>query len=445
MRCNILFFNEWFHVFSITTIYFLDIYSVFLIVVTRVATKITSFNILLGDMMENLKDTINTYYRKHIKEIEHLVQKIHSLPELSGKEIFACKSQTELLEKWQFNVKKNYKGLDTAFNATFGEGRPNICIMSEYDALPGIGHGCGHNLIAGVALGTGIILKELIAENSLKGQVTVMGTPAEEVRGGKIDLIKSGALTDVDIVLMAHPSDHPTSQSMEEAGIMQFSISFRGRSAHAAAGPEKGLNALDAVRLMFNGVDAWRQQLPETCRVHGVIKEGGKAPNIIPDFALADFYIRSFDINFLLSMKNRFENIAKGAALMTDTKVTVKEIKNSYKPGKPNNELNTAFMELATQYDMSPEWQKPSSASSDFGDVTYEVPAIQPFFNITGESRDVVIHSSEFTQCSASSFALKQMKKTAVILSQIGYKYLVQENFRKKVSSAFPFDKTTEE
>ena len=387
--------------------------------------------------MKKLRDVISNSYNGYLKEIEHLVQKIHDTPELSEEETLACKFQVELLENWQFDVEKKYKGLDTAFNATFGEGHPNICIMSEYDALPGIGHGCGHNLIAGVALGTGIILKELMAKNHLKGRVTVMGTPAEEKRGCKIDLIQAGALDEVDIVLMAHPSDHPTSQSMEAAGIMQFLISFKGRSAHAAAAPEKGVNALDAVRLMFNGVDAWRQQLPETCRIHGVIKDGGKAPNIIPDYALADFYLRSFDMDFLLSMKKRFENIARGAALMTDTKVTVTEIKNPYKPGKPNNELNKAFMKLAEEYGMEPEWLAPSRASSDFGDVTYKVPAMHAFFNITGDKKDIVIHSSEFTLCASSPFAMEQMMKTSKILSEIGYTYLTQDDFRKKVSETY--------
>ncbi|MBU1344578.1 MAG: M20 family metallopeptidase [Proteobacteria bacterium] len=395
--------------------------------------------------MENLKDTINRYYNRYRDDIETIVQKIHSTPELSEQETMACKLQVELLENWQFDIQKKYKGIDTAFNARFGKGRPNICIMSEYDALPGIGHGCGHNLIAGVALGTGIVLKELIVKNHLKGCVTVMGTPAEEKRGCKIDLLRAGALEDVDLVLMAHPSDHATSQSMEEAGVMQFLIRFKGRSAHAAAGPEKGLNALDAVRLLFNGVDAWRQQLPETCRIHGVIKDGGKAPNIIPDDTLAEFYLRSFDSNVLLSMKNRFENIAKGAALMTDTTVTVEEISHSYKPGKPNNELNKAFMKLADEYGMKPEWLAPSRASSDFGDVTYEVPAMHAFFNITGENKEIAIHSKNFTQCAASAHAMEQMGKTIKILSQIGFMYLTRKAFRTKVLAAFPFGKKTKE
>ncbi len=386
--------------------------------------------------LKDLKTAIDKCYKEHSKEIEHLVHTIHDNPELSEEEELACRLQTEFLEGLGFHVTRNYKGLKTAFAASAGEGSPHICFMSEYDALADMGHGCGHNLIAGVALSAGIILKQLIRDFHLKGRVTIMGTPAEEKRGCKIDLIAAGALEDVDIVLMAHPSDHPTSQSMEASGIMQFIIRFTGKAAHAAASPEKGLNALDAVRLLFSGVDAWRQQLPETCRIHGVIKDGGKAPNIIPDATTADFYLRAFDMDFLLSMKKRLENIAQGAALMTDTTVVVEVVKNAYKPGKPNQELNQEFMRLAEEYGMAPEWLERSRASSDFGDVTYEVPAMHAFFNITGQNKDIVIHSREFADCAASSFALEQMGKTARILSKIGHLYLTCEDFRKKVMDA---------
>nr|NJM03558.1 M20 family metallopeptidase [Desulfobacula sp.] len=389
--------------------------------------------------METLKEVLGACYKVHAKEIEDLVIQIHDHPELSGEEELAARVQADFLESRGFEVKRNYKGLNTAFAATAGEGRPHICFMSEYDALPGMGHGCGHNLIAGVALGAGVLLKQLLSDQGVKGRVTVMGTPAEEKRGCKIDLIEAGALKDVDIVLMAHPSNRATSQSVEESGIMQFAVRFSGKSAHAAAAPEDGLNALDAVRLLFCGVDAWRQQLPETCRVHGVITDGGVAPNIIPDSAAADFYLRAFDMDFLLSMKTRFENIAQGAALMTGTTALVETVKHTYKPGKPNRELNQAFMKLAGEYGMAPEWLERSRASSDFGDVTYEVPAIHGFFNITGQAKGITIHSKEFAGCAASPFALGQMEKTAKILSEIGYRYLTSEDFRKKVKDAFPF------
>ncbi len=389
--------------------------------------------------MASIKEQISHYYTEYRDQIEDISNKIHSNPELSEEEIFACDLQCQVLEKWQFNVERNYKGLDTAYNATFGEGHPHVCVMSEYDALPEIGHGCGHNLIMGVALGTGIVLKQLLTENNIPGRITIMGTPAEEKRGCKIDLIKAGALEDVDVAMMAHPSDDRTSQSTIAAGIMQFLVSFEGKTSHAAVAPEKGLNALDAVRLLFNGVDAWRQQIPESCRVHGVILDGGKAPNIIPDASLADFYLRSFDMDYLLSMKDRFINIARGAALMTDTKVNIEEVANSYKPGKPNDVLNNAFIELANEFDMNPEWAEPSRGSSDFGDVTYEVPAMHAYFNITDQNTDAVIHSKEFTQCAASSFAYVQMEKTSRILAEIGFSYFNSEKFRNEVQEAFPF------
>ncbi len=387
--------------------------------------------------MEALKKQIDAIFKTHRHEIEDAVKKIHAEPELSGEETMALKIQADLLEHWQFCVSKAYKRIDTAFNAVSGKGHPHVCFMSEYDALPGIGHGCGHNLIAGVALGAGIILKELIRKNCIQGRVSVMGTPAEEKRGGKVDLIRAGALGDVDVVLMAHPSDHATSQSMETAGIMQFNIEFSGRTAHAAAAPEKGINALDAVRLLFSGVDAWRQQLEETCRIHGVIREGGKAPNIIPDCSRADFYLRAFELDTLMSMKKRFENIAKGAALMTDTGLKFEEIPNSYKPAKPNDELNRVFMELADEYGMNPEWKEPSRASSDFGDVTWELPAMHAYFNITEGRHDAIAHSKQFAECAISEFALKQMGTTAKILAQIGYWYLTLDDFRKKVDAGF--------
>ncbi|WP_020589475.1 M20 family metallopeptidase [Desulfobacter curvatus] len=393
--------------------------------------------------MTTLEEQTRSILKAHEQDLLSVISKIHATPELSGKEIQACAWQAELLSAWGFSVETGYKGLATAFNATAGQNKPHICFMAEYDALPGIGHGCGHNLIVGVALGAGVVLKNLLAHHHLPGRVTVMGTPAEEQRGAKIDLIKAGALKDVDLVLMAHPSDNATAPYAGESGIRQFMVSFTGKTAHAADCPEKGVNALDALRLLFNGVDAWRQQLTETSRVHGVIRDGGQAPNIIPDFARAEFYLRDFDLNFLDQMQIRFENIAKGAALMTDTALKFSEIPNPYKPGIPNDPLNQLFFSLARDAGMQPKWPEPSRGSSDFGDVTYEVPAMHAYFNITQNNPDIIIHSKEFAQAAATDFAFSQMKKTARILTQIAWQFLTEPDFRNKVQSAFPFDRQT--
>lgn len=394
--------------------------------------------------MTDIAPSIETLFAENAKEVEMVVRQIHSHPELSENETLACERQAAQLQSWGFSVETGYKKLPTAFKASAGQGRPHICFMSEYDALPGMGHGCGHNLIAGVALGAGMVLKKLLEQNQLPGTVTVMGTPAEEQRGAKIDLIREGALKDVDIVLMAHPTDDYTTSYAGESGIIQMKVSYKGQTSHAADAPEKGLNALDAVRLMFNGVDAWRQQLSETSRIHGVIKDGGLAPNIIPGYAEAEFYLRDFNLSFLSHMRTRFENIAKGAALMTDTVVKIEEIPNSYKPGRPNEPLNNLFMALAQEAHMSPQSLAPSRGSSDFGDVTYEVPAMHAYFNITKGDEDIVIHSKEFAKCAITPFALSQMRKTACILAQIAWVFITKKNFRKKVQDAFQHGKKSQ-
>ncbi|WP_320044147.1 M20 family metallopeptidase [uncultured Desulfobacter sp.] len=391
--------------------------------------------------MTIIEEQVRSILKAHEQDLLSVVNKIHDTPELSGQEIQACAWQEDLLSAWGFSVETAYKDLATAFNATAGQDGPHICFMAEYDALPGIGHGCGHNLIAGVALGAGLVLKNLLSRHHLPGRVTVMGTPAEEQRGAKVDLIKAGALKNVDLVLMAHPSDDATAPYAGESGIRQFMVSFAGKTSHAADCPEKGVNALDAIRLLFNGVDAWRQQLTETSRVHGVIRDGGQAPNIIPDFAEAEFYLRDFDLNYLDQMQARFENIAKGAALMTDTTLKISAILNFYKPGIPNAALNQLFFSLARDAGMQPQWTKRSRGSSDFGDVTYEVPAMHAYFNINQNNPDIIIHSREFAQAAATHFAFSQMKKTARILARIAWQFLTEQNFRDIVEKAFPFKK----
>ncbi|MCG8566561.1 MAG: M20 family metallopeptidase [Desulfobacterales bacterium] len=376
-------------------------------------------------------------YDRYRSEVESTCLEIHAHPELSEEEFRACKIQMALLEGWGFSVEGNYKGLPTAFAATHGEGHPHICIMSEYDALPGMGHGCGHNLIAGTALATGIILKTLMEEKNIPGRLTVMGTPAEEKRGCKVDLIQAGALEDVDLVLMAHPSDHPTAQSTGSSGIMQFEVHFTGRESHAADAPEQGLNALDAVRLLFNGVDCWRQQLPETCRIHGIISQGGQAPNIIPGKGVADFYLRSFEMDYLESMAHRFKNMARGAALMTDTQVEVRPIPHTYKPTRSFDTLNKTFMDLARTLEMYPKWMEPGRGSSDFGDVTHEVPGAHVYFNITQGDPQIVLHSKEFTQCAATPFALTQMEKMGLILARMGHRFFTDKDFQGQVREDF--------
>ncbi len=381
--------------------------------------------------MQKQIDKILSKYEEDIKKIG---LDIHSNPELGYEEFKACKWQEDYLEKQGFQVEKEYKGVKTAYKASFGTGKPVVCITSEYDALPEIGHACGHNLMAGCSLATGLILKELIESEKIDGTLLIIGTPAEESGGGKVVLIEKGGFENIDIALMAHPN-YFTSPSLLMAAVNRYNINFKGQTSHAADSPEKGLNALDATRLLFNGVDCWRQQLPETSRVHGVITNGGERPNIIPDKGSSFWYLRSFDNDYLDGMKQRFENIAKGAALMTGTEVEIIHDKTPYKVLNPNKIMNQTFFKEATNLGLKPEWREPCRASTDFGDISDIMPAIQPFFDITNGA-EIALHTKEFAECASSEFALEQMLRTSQVLAKIGYKYFTDNEYRNQIQDS---------
>ncbi|MBP5182325.1 MAG: amidohydrolase, partial [Lentisphaeria bacterium] len=245
---------------------------------------------------ESLKDLYSIICEK--KDLwEDLSSSIWSNPELAYKEYFACKKQLETLALLAFPPPVNpYCGLETAYRAEFenGEGGPVFGICAEYDALPGLGHGCGHNLICTAALAAFYAMRERMKKENIAGKVVLFGTPAEESYGGKVKMLAKNCLDKVDAVVMVHPS----ARCIMDAGstaICRYDVTFHGKASHAAAAPELGLNALDAVLLLFNAVNAFRQQMPDCCRIHGIVKEGGEAPNIIPDRASCRFFLRSLD------------------------------------------------------------------------------------------------------------------------------------------------------
>ncbi len=368
-------------------------------------------------------------------QLEKLASNLHAAPELGFEETKACKWQTDLLKKLGFKVQSPFAKLPTAFKATAGRGGPVLCIMSEYDALPEIGHACGHNLIAATALGAGKALADVLKAEKIPGTVIVMGTPGEESKGGKVYIVQRGGLDGVDAAMSTHPSWR-TIGDCGSNGIQRYLVTFTGLAAHAAADPENGLNALDAIMLMFHGINAWRQQLPETSRIHGIVRDGGAAPNIIPETASAEFYVRSPDNAFLKKMCKRFCNIAKGAALMTGTKVEIDETDLPYAARKVNKTLDEAFLEAAASAGLNPvQWETPGRASSDFGDVSLVVPGIHPYFAIA--KKQIACHSIEFAEAAGSAFGRKQMLKAAESLAQVGYRFFTDEAFRKQVSAEF--------
>ncbi len=344
-------------------------------------------------------------------ELERLSVKIHDHPELGYQEVQACGWLTEFLGGQGFKVEKGVAGVETAFRATIetGDG-PTIAIMCEYDALPGIGHACGHNVIAAAGAGAGAALAAVRAQLP-KGRVQVIGTPAEEGGGGKCKLIAGGVFRDVDCAMMIHGFDR-TILHQDLLGIARAGFEFTGKAAHAAVDPWAGVNALDACIQMFNNVSMLRQQVRPDCRIHGIITNGGAAANIIPEFAAATFYVRAPRIDSMWDLHRRVVACAEGAALATGTTLKVVPHDSVYEPLKRNQTLLDLFAANMVSAGLREGQVIPDRlASSDVGNVSQVIPTIQPMIAIAPEG--MAIHTREFADAAVKPLARAGMVAAA--------------------------------
>src|SRR5215813_3199182 len=293
--------------------------------------------------MSAVKDEIARALDRTGDELEQLSRKIHDHPELGYQEVKAAGWLVEFLGARGFKVEHGIAGVDTAFRATLDTGDgPTVAIMCEYDALPGIGHACGHNVIAAAGAGAGVGLAA-VRERLPKGRIHVIGTPAEEGGGGKVKLIRGGVFQGVDAALMVHGWDRWIAHQ-DLLGIVRVGFEFTGKAAHASADPWEGINALDAVIQTFNAVSMLRQQVRPECRIHGIITHGGAAPNIIPEFAAATFYVRAPRIDEMWKLQRRVIACAEGAAKSTGCALKLIDHADTvYEPMKRNETLLGAF------------------------------------------------------------------------------------------------------
>jgi amidohydrolase len=325
---------------------------------------------------------------------------LHAHPELAFEEIQAAEFLTRTIEAHGFSVERGVAGLPTAFTATYASGKgPTIAFLAEYDALPEIGHACGHNLIATGSVGAVLALKTLVGE--VPGRILLVGCPAEEKGGGKIPLVESGLFRRVDAAMLFHPSNR-TEMVKKALGMRDVQVEFFGRSSHAAATPHLGINALDAVILAFNNINALRQHVRPDARIHGIITHGGKAPNIIPDHAAALFYVRALDRGYLDELYEKVVGCFGAAASATGASYHVKRAGHDYHPQKINYALAQLFQQnleaLGGEVDQGPEDE--NLGSTDVGNVSQVVPTIQPTIAICGPK--VSCHMPEFAVASAS-------------------------------------------
>ena len=362
-------------------------------------------------MEERLLKRIDEIVEGLEPELRKLALDIHDNPELGNQEFKACQWQTGLLEKYGFCVEKEFCGIPTSYKAVYKGSKPSprIGMLAEYDALPELGHACGHNLIATMSVGSGIAMREFADE--FGGEIVVIGTPAEETAGAKVVMAKKGAFDDLDVAMMSHPA-YVDFDSINTSAIKCFQVEFFGRASHAAASPEDGINALDAMIQLFVSVGLMRQQVKDRARIHGIIQEGGKAPNVIPDYTKALFYTRAQKFSYAMEIAERIYDAAKGAALATGCTYKIEDAEEDFKDTCSNmylSDMMVGNMEKYLGHKFIKAHGEPITGSSDLGDVSYCCPAIQTTTGLSAPEEDVIYkpHTPEFAVRTGSEQAVK--------------------------------------
>lgn len=373
-----------------------------------------------------------------IKNIEDdlvdLSMKIHENPELSFKEYGAVENISSLLDKHGFIIEKGIAGLETAFKAEYKgmEGGPTIAFLAEYDALPEIGHGCGHNLIAAMSTGAAIGLSKILSK--CHGNVLLLGTPAEEGGGGKVIMIEEGIFNDVDYALMIHPS---TRNMICRGGLATrgLEVEYYGKSAHSST-PENGINALQGVIQTFNAIDQLRAILPLKSNINGIITHGGTASNIIPDYAACDFSVRADTVSDLKIIVDNIERAIESVEILTATRAKIKKSK-IYTERYPNRVIAEKLKENIGQFGEEMEYPEANMkyGSSDIGNVSLVVPAIHSYLKICEPG--INSHSSEFTKAAKTDKAHEQMIKGATALALTGFDIFNDEKLQKEIYDEF--------
>jgi amidohydrolase len=344
-----------------------------------------------------------------------LSRAIHGAPELAYQERQAVAAIAALLGRHGHDVELGLGGLETAFRARVGPKGPAVALLAEYDALPEIGHACGHNLIAMSNVGAFLLAAQRAKD--LQIGVELIGTPAEESGGGKIDLVAAGVFTESVAVLSSHPGGRTWQLGGSSLGIVSKLVRYHGIASHAAYSPEQGRNALSAAIRLFLAVDGWRQHLPADTRVHGIITKGGVASNIIPDLAECDFGLRAASMDTLRDMEKTFARMVEGAAMQTGTRAEVLDKMRLYAPVKPNVKIGDLLVKELEDREIEVERGLLTLASTDFGNVSHVVPADYIGFPVS--TTPISGHSHAMREASASDLAHTNAMITAEVLATV--------------------------
>jgi amidohydrolase len=391
----------------------------------------------------DLLKTESGLYIDSIKErMIALSQMIHENPEISMEEHQASQWLSNELAQHSFATEKGTAGLETAFSAAFkvGSGQPTVCFLVEYDALPDLGHACGHNAHGVTSLAAALATKEILRRHGIDGTVLALGTPAEEIYSGKVTIVESGYFDSVDIAMMVHCFDNDLLY-VRTSALDALQIDFKGKVAHASFSPEEGINALNAVLLTFNGIDALRQQTADDVRINGIIVEGGVAPNMVPEQATARFYVRANQRTKLDEVTQKVINCARGAALMTGAEVEISSFEKSLDNIKLSIPLCKAYKENWMQVAGTPliETLPPPGASTDLGNVSQVVPTIMPTLSISDQP--AMPHTPEFAAAAGSDMANERLILGAKVLAATAIDVITNPELLSRIKAEFAEEK----
>ena len=382
-----------------------------------------------------LKEKIAQAVKENLQDAIALNDDLADHPELSGEEYESSRKIVELLKRKGFDVEYPFAGLPTSFKATYGRNdhKYKVAIMTEYDALPGIGHACGHCVSGAISVLAGIAASRL--QDALDADIDVIGTPVEETDGAKCALIKKGVFDHYDMAMMIHLYDQNLIYCTLN-GLASYLYTFHGKAAHASAAPWDGINALNAAQLMFHGTDCLRQHVTPDVRIHGVIRNGGEAPNIVPEEASAEFYVRALDLDYMMDVVRKVDDCAAGGALATQCTWDKVETAATYANMRRNYTGEDALREIYEELDIDINGDHEKIfGSSDAGNVSFVCPTFHPTLQIV--DRGVPIHTREFAQAVKTERAHEAIALGANVIALQIAKIFSDENKIKQMKADF--------
>lgn len=381
-------------------------------------------------MRKRIEQTIND----RLDELFQISKTLYENPELSEQEFRSSQLLADYLTEQGFTVEKPYLGFETGFRAVCSSAKEglNVGLFCEYDALPEVGHGCGHNLICTASIGAALGLKSVI--DTVGGTITLFGTPAEETTCTKGVYGEKGAYDNIDIGMMAHP-DGVSRSSGRSLAMKAIQYEYFGRPSHAASCPEEGINALDGVILLFNGINALRQHVKPDVRIHGVIHSGGAAANIVPEYACARFYLRAGERAYLEQVEERVRQIAQGAALMSGARLEI----SYYEAGDDDMVTNQTMSEIFNRnlHTLTGEAIQAAgvSGSMDMGNVSHYIPAIHPMVGLGDVS--LAGHTKELAACTVTEGGLRFLRSASMALAYTALEVMTDPALYQRICEEF--------